>query len=432
MENNILQVKIWGKDVGLMYWDYTRNAAIFEYNKVFLQSGIDIAPISMSVNSPRSRNSLPWIGNKDKLYQGLPPVFADSLPDKWGSVLFNKWIEKCHVKRNITPVDQLSYIGARGMGALEFYPAHELGKEEASDVSLVELYDFARSILSERQDAVFSLQGDILWQDIIKIGTSAGGKHPKAIVAYNEDTKEVRSGQTNAPEGFRQYILKFDEPAEFPYTRIEFIYYQLAREAGVNMNPCRLMEVSEKFHFMTERFDRNGNEKIHMQTVAAMEPDADSYEAIFKIMRQLRLPASEFTELFRRMVFNVLAGNVDDHNKNFAFLMTADGTWKLSPAYDITLTLELSGLGYMNGHEMSLNGKKRDIIYGDLEKIGKENNINNFRDIIEQVKKAISLFPEKAKKIGINPEISKLIENSLRKQDVSIPLSNNRFSELEL
>lgn len=185
MESNIIQIKIWDQTVGLMYWDRKKGYAVFEYDKSFLQRNLDIAPMSMSVSSFKSWKGLPWIGNKDKLFQGLPPVFADSLPDKWGSLLFNRWIESLRLRREITPVDQLCYIGTRGMGALEFFPSLEIGSEEASKIDIRELYEFSQEILHEREKTVLSSK-DILWQDLIKIGISAGGKRPKAIIAYHE------------------------------------------------------------------------------------------------------------------------------------------------------------------------------------------------------------------------------------------------------
>lgn len=414
MDNNVLQIKIWGQLVGLMYWDIQRKAAVFEYDKEFVQGDLDIAPVSMSIKSPRSQKGLPWVGEREKLFQGLPPVFADSLPDKWGSALFGKWVNAHHLHKKITPIDQLSYIGTRGMGALEFFPAHEIGKEEASNIDLQELYDFAKKVLFERTEATINAEKDLLWQDLIKIGTSAGGKRPKAVIAFNEKTKEIRSGQTLSPEGFKHYILKFDEQAEIPFTKLEFVYAELAKKAGISMMPCQLLENNGRFHFMTERFDRHNNQKIHMQTMAAMNPLSDSYEDIFRVMRLLNLPAPEFVELYRRMVFNVIGKNTDDHNKNFSFMMQSDGTWCLSLAYDLTFSIDMSAPGFMNYHEMSINGKNHDITYEDLESIAKENDIPNYKGIIEQVQNVFSEFNKEAILYDIRPDLINKIQKELK------------------
>lgn len=414
MDNNVLQVKIWGQLVGLMYWDIQRKVAVFEYDKGFAQGDLDIAPVSMSIKSLRSQKGLPWLGEREKLFQGLSPVFADSLPDKWGSVLFGKWVNAHHLHKKTTPVDQLSYIGTRGMGALEFFPAHEIGEEEATNIDLHELYDFAKKVLSERTEATISAEKDLLWQDLIKIGTSAGGKRPKAVIAFNEKAKEIRSGQTLAPEGFKHYILKFDEQAEIPFTKLEFVYAELAKKAGISMMPCQLLENNGRSHFMTERFDRHNNQKIHMQTMAAMNPLADSYEDIFRVMRILNLPAPEFVELYRRMIFNVIGKNTDDHNKNFSFMMQSDGTWCLSPAYDLTFSMDMSAPGFVNYHEISINGKNHDITYEDLESIGKENDITNYRGIIEQVQDTFSEFKKEAALYDLHPNLINRIQKELK------------------
>lgn len=419
---NIIQVNIWDKIVGLMYWDNIRNRAIFEYDKKFVAGNLDIAPLSMSIKSQRSQNGLPWIGEEGKLYQGLPPAFADSLPDKWGSSLFNQWVQQQGKNQIITPVDQLAYLGKRGMGALEFSPSQAIGQEKSTEIDIQELYTFAKKVLAEREDISLPSH-NMLWRDLIKIGTSAGGKHPKAVIAYNSQSHEIRSGQTTIPKGFKHYILKFDEEAKFPYTQIEYIYSRLAKKAGITMMPCSLLKSQGKFHFMTERFDRINNQKIHMQTMAAMNPLGTSYEDIFRTMRLLNLPAPQLTELYRRLVFNVIGGNIDDHNKNFTFTMTPEGSWQLSPAYDLTFTIDLSGLSYMNRHEMSINGKYSTITYEDLEKVAKENDIKNYRNIIGQVQDAVFGFSEETKKfnLDIDKDTLKLITGRIDQNKITIP-----------
>lgn len=416
MDNNVIRVIIWGKPVGLMYWDKRRRVAIFEYDPQFVKSGIDIAPTTMSIKSPRSINGIAWEGERDKLYQGLPPVFADSLPDQWGSALFNAWLQSRHLRTtDVSPVDKLAYIGSRGMGALEFAPALEVGEDDASSIDLQELYRFAQTVLGQRENEQISAGQSLLWHDLIKIGTSAGGRRPKAMIAYNEATGEIRSGQTLAPEGFGHYILKFDEQAVFPFTRVEFVYYLLAQKAGINMMPSRLLSFGGQCHFMTMRFDRRENQKLHLQTMAAMNPLGIGYEDIFRIMRRLNLPAAEFSEQFRRMVFNVVGCNVDDHNKNFSFLMEADGTWKLSPAYDLTFSKDLSAPEYANRHSMTINGKNSNISFADLEKVARENDILHYKEIIDSVNQAFASFCQLAHQQGVNAAIANSIASSFVK-----------------
>jgi serine/threonine-protein kinase HipA len=417
MENNVIEVKIWDNTVGLMYWDKKVRSAVFEYDGRFLKSGMDIAPTTMPIDSPRSKKGLPWTGNRDTLFQGLPSVFADSLPDKWGSALFNAWIESRHINAaDISPVDKLAYIGSRGIGALEYVPAFNLGNDEASSIDLQELFEFAKTVLTQRKKEVLNSDQTLLWQDLIKIGTSAGGRRPKAMIAYNESSGEIRSGQTLAPEGFEQYILKFDEQLDFPFSRVEYAYALLAQKAGITMMPCRLLDCGTQHHFMTLRFDRINNTKIHTQTQAAMNPQTISYEDIFRTMRRLNLSASEFSEQFRRMVFNVYGCNMDDHNKNFSFQMDPSGKWSLSPAYDLTFCIDISGPDFMNRHEMSINGKNKDISHADLEKIAKENDIDSYQEIIECVQEAFSTFREIAGTLDIQPLIIKQLEHQIQKR----------------
>lgn len=412
MKNNIINIVLWGETVGQMYWDKSTKKAIFQYDDTFIKKGLDIAPITMSTRSPRSINNIPWEGNSEKLFQGLPPMFADSLPDKWGSALFSAWMNEHHINAaQISPVDKLCYIGSRGFGALEFVPAFDFGKEEATNIDLQELLLFAQSVLEQRKEAVISKEKSLLWQDLVKIGTSAGGRRPKAIIAYNEQTGEIRSGQTSAPDGFVHYILKFDEQQSFPFTKIEYVYSQIALQAGIQMMPCQLLHSGVQCHFMTQRFDRCNNEKLHLQTLAAMNPLADSYEDIFIVMRKLGLSNNEFAEQFRRLVFNVIGCNIDDHSKNFSFIMDKTGKWGLSPAYDLTFSKEPSSPSYMNHHDLSINGKTNHILFTDLEKIAKENDIVTYKDIINEVESAFNSFDGLCQSIKVDDKMIALIKD---------------------
>jgi len=409
METNVVKVKLWGMDVGYLSWDKKTGVAIFEYEPSFLEQGLDIAPLTMSIDSPRSQKQLPWTGDKDKLYQGLPPMVADSLPDKWGNSLFKAWLRDNNIPTKKTnPVDHLSFIGSRAMGALEYEPAQKLGDNSAFSVDVQSLYEFAKRVLNEREATVLNQENSILWQDLVKISSSPGGKRPKAIIALNKATGEVISGQGLIPEGFQHYILKYDDNSTFPFAKLEYVYYQMALDAGINMTPSELRTYEGITHFLTQRFDRNGNEKVHVQTLAAMSPASDSYEDIFAVIRRLNLPYDDSKQQYLRMVFNIIARNVDDHSKNFSFCMNREGVWRLSPAYDLTYSVDLTAPAYSNRHSLTVNGKNEDITREDLETIGANNDIQDYKALIDTVANAVSKFESYAEELGIN---EKLIEN---------------------
>lgn len=409
METNVVKVKLWGMDVGFLSWEKKAGVAIFEYDPSFIERKLDIAPLTMSIDSPRSRKQLPWNGDKDKLYQGLPTMIADSLPDKWGDSLFAAWIRDNNIStKKITPIDHLAFIGSRAMGALEYEPAQELGDNTTFDVDVQRLYDFAKQILTERKTTVIDSEKSILWQDLIKISSSPGGKRPKAIIALNKETGEVISGQSSIPEGFEHYILKYDDGSDYPYAKLEYVYYRMALDAGINIMPSELRTYGNLTHFLTQRFDRIGNEKIHTQTLAAMWPLSDSYEDIFTVIRRLKLPYDDSKQQFLRMVFNVITRNVDDHSKNFAFCMDRKGTWRLSPAYDLTYSVDLAAPAYANRHSLSINGKVDNITRSDLEKIGATSDIQDYNALIDKVALAAETFEKYCEELDID---RKLIED---------------------
>lgn len=409
-----IKVTLSGRTVGYLTWDWHKNLALFEYDRAFVESGLDIAPINMSTRAPRSIKGLAWWGDGEKLYRGLPPTFADSLPDKWGSTLFNKWFAQNHISaKNISPLDHLAFIGKRAMGALEYEPAIPIGNEEPQDIDILRLYNFSMKILDERESVVVDEQESFLWQDLIKISTSAGGRHPKAIVAINDTTGQVMSGQGAIPEGFRHYMLKYDDGKGFPYAKMEYAYYRIAQIAGIRMMPSQLRAFGPITHFLTERFDRAGNDKIHTQTLAAMNPAADCYEDIFSTMRKLNLPYDDFKQLYKTMVMNVLGMNVDDHNKNFAFCMDSHGTWRLAPAYDLTFSTDPTGPAYLNRHELSIAGKKGGITKQDLIEVGRRQDISNCAILYEEVESSMALFPQIAAEAGIEEPMISLFDKQL-------------------
>ena len=409
METNVVKVKLWGMDIGYLSWDKKTGAAIFEYEPSFLEQGLNIAPLTMPIDSPRSQKQLPWIGNKEKLYQGLPPMIADSLPDKWGNSLFKAWLRDNNIPaKKTSPVDHLSFIGRRAMGALEYEPAQKLGDDSAFSVDVQRLYEFAKQVLNEQETTILNQENSILWQDLIKISSSPGGKRPKAIIALNKTTGEVISGQGIIPDGFQHYILKYDDNSVYPFAKLEYVYYQMALDAGISMMPSELRTYDGITHFLTQRFDRNGNEKIHTQTLAAMSPTSDSYEDIFAVIRRLNLPYEDSRQQYLRMIFNVIARNVDDHSKNFSFCMNRTGTWRLSPAYDLTYSVDPTAPLYSNRHSLTVNGKNEDITYEDFETIALNNDIQDYKALIDGVSNAIANFEDYAKELDIN---EKLIES---------------------
>ena len=314
--------------------------------------------------------------------------------------------------RDITPLYKLMFIGRRAMGALEFEPsAGDL--ERPLDVDLRGLYALSLDILAEREAAVIDHDGELTRQALLAVGTSAGGRQMKAIIAVDPVTGDIRSGQTDGLAGYEYCIIKFEDEV-VPTSEIEMAYYEMAKAAGIEMEECRLVRVDGVNHFLTRRFDRKEGQKVHMQTLAAINPEADSYEALMDTCRRLGLTDAELTEVYRRMVFNVLANNTDDHGKNFAFLLERGGRWRLAPAYDMTFIFDLHAAGPQRARCMSLYGRVDDITIDDLIDIGRENNIRNPEGIIVRVAEALKRFAELADKYSIPSRWRHIIEKTLR------------------
>ncbi len=412
MQNNIVSVVLNAEEVGQLYWDERNRRAVFSYNPSFIKKGIEIAPLTASVKGNAAKG-LPIIGNKEKLFQGLPPFIADSLPDRWGNKVFEQWAAQNHIPlRQLSPVDKLSFIGKRGMGALEFTPA-TIGLETSSSIQIDSLYQLAKRLFEKREEAIVLPEEELSLQSLYEVGTSAGGQHPKAIIAINRETGDIRPGQVALPKEYTYYILKFAESDDFPFTNIEMAYYEMALEAGINMMPSKLISVEGQHHFITERYDRREGKKIHTQTLAAMCPDATSYEELFATCRRLNIAATEIVEEYRRMVFNVMGANVDDHIKNFSFMMDEKAVWHITPAYDVTFTTNLDGASYENGHSITILGKSNNITLSDLTLFAKENSIRNEQKIISEVALAISHFYDHALKYQVSPYWADRIEQYL-------------------
>lgn len=412
MENNIVSVLLNGEEVGQLYWDEQNRRAVFSYNSSFIKKGMDIAPLTASIKGGVAKG-FPILGNKEKMFQGLPPFIADSLPDKWGNKVFEQWAAQNNIPlRQLSPVDKLSFIGKRGMGALEFVPA-TAGLDASTSVQIDSLYRLAKKLFEERKEAIVLPGEELSMQSLYKVGTSAGGQHPKAIIAINRKTGDIRSGQVALPEEYIYYILKFAEGDDFPFTQIEMSYYEMALNAGINMMPSKLIVAEGKNHFITERYDRRNGKKIHTQTLAAMCPDATSYEDLFAVSRRLNISSTEISEEYRRMVFNVMSANVDDHLKNFSFMMDEKGSWHITPAYDLTFTTNLDGAYYENGHSMTILGKSSGITISDLVQFAKENSIKNEQKIIAEVALSVSHFYDFALKYQVSSYWADRIEQYL-------------------
>lgn len=417
MITHSLKVLLWGQEIGRLSWDGKRGVSYFEYSREFMQGKLDAFPLVASITSPISKR--PIIGDKEMAqYHKLPPFLADSLPDAWGNQVFECWrIEQGIRSQNITPLDILSFIGKRGMGALEFIPESS-GIKESEVLNLKSLTNLAQRIFIERENVRILPDESLAMQSLIAVGTSAGGRQPKAIVAINNKTGEIRSGQIEGLKGFEYSIIKFGDP-ERSSAELEMAYYEMAIDAGIKMMPCRLIAVEGKHHFVTLRFDREKGCKLHMQTLAALYPEADSYEKLLMVCRKMRLPESTQEEVFRRMVFNILANNTDDHNKNFSFLMNKEGRWRLSPAYDMTYIFNTGGFLPETNHCLLMRGKLYGHTKNDVLMLAKENGIRKAEAIIQQVADAITRFRTFAQKHGVQDRWINAVEKTLNSHLVS-------------
>lgn len=408
---DVAKARLFGQNIGTFSWDDAYRVARFEYDKDFLGRGIEPSPLMMPVQEGRiySFGSL----NRDT-FNGLPGMLADSLPDTYGRALFDRWLTLTG-RTSGNPVESLCFLGQRCMGALEFEPATGPASDGDMRFEIDSLVDVARDALSKKEDFGVNLEDDrkAAIAEILRLGTSAGGQRAKAIIAYNKETGEVRSGQINAPEGFDYYLIKLDgvsAEAGFRetenYGRLEYSFSELVKKCGIEMTGCSLIEENGRAHFLTRRFDRENGRKIHMQTLCGIAHydfrlrKGYSYEQAFNVMRRLRLPYSQAQEMFRRMVFNVVVRNQDDHTKNISFLMDPNGKWRLSPAYDMGFAYNPAG-AWTATHQMSINGKFDDLTRNDLIEFAAANNIKNAPEIIDQICETASGWPELAKECGV-------------------------------
>lgn len=411
MTTKILKVMLWGKEVGRLSMDFRRGMPYFEYNRDWVENGLDVSPLNASIKRPQ--NLRPIFGASEKIYQKLPPFIADSLPDSWGNELFEQWRQQQKIRvGDITPLDKLAFIGKRAMGALEFEPeTYKFSSVE--NLNLNSLIALAKRVYTERENAHVMPEESLDMQSLLAVGTSAGGRQPKAIVAINRETREIRSGQIEGLKNFDYCLLKFGTK-ERSTAELEMVYYEMATRAGISMMPCWLMAVEGEKHFVTKRFDREHGRKLHMQTLAALYPEADSYESLLWVCRKMRLSERDSEEIFRRLVFNVLANNTDDHNKNFSFLMDESGRWSLAPAYDMTYIFSVGGYLPETHHCLLVKGKYTDITLHDVLELAADNGIRKADTIIADVVEALRSFRTLAEKNGVQERWISAVETTLQ------------------
>jgi serine/threonine-protein kinase HipA len=426
----VAAVTLWGARIAAVSIDDGAPYATFQYDPAFVRSGIEVAPIRMPLRSqPYSFPGLP----RDA-FNGLPGLLADSLPDRWGTALVNAWLaSQGRAESSFDVVQRLCYVGTRGVGALEFQPAREPVPADA-DLRVEALVRLASEVLAQRAQFVAELSAnpdEDAMKAILAVGSSAGGARPKAFVAYNEVTGQVRSGQVDAGDGFQHWVLKFDgvlHAGDHGLTdpqgwgAVEYAYSKLARAAGIEMTECRLLEENGRRHFMTRRFDRpEHGGKLHMQTAAALEhvsydePGAYSYEQLVLLTRRLDLGTPAVEQQFRRMVFNVVARNHDDHVKNVAFLMDREGAWSLAPAYDVIWAWKPGNL-WLDSHQMSINGKRNGFSVADLRALATVAGLKRGRaeSILSEVSDVLATWPEVADDVGVDEQMAEQIGRSLR------------------
>ncbi|MBV5319033.1 MAG: type II toxin-antitoxin system HipA family toxin [Desulfobulbaceae bacterium] len=419
--STVAEVRLWGRTIGAVALEEDAQVASFEYDPAFARSGIEIAPLTMPL-APRVY-SFPALAKET--FHGLPGLLADSLPDRFGNALINAWLAtQGRSPDSFNAVERLCYTGRRGMGALEYLPAIGPRARQASRIRIDHLVALASRILIQRNDLSGSLDDDGMedaLKDILRVGTSAGGARAKAVIAWNPSTNEVRSGQVPADSGFEHWLLKFDgvsgnrdKELEDPkgFGVIEYAYYRMARDAGITMSQCRLLEENGRSHFMTRRFDRSpGGEKIHMQSLGALAhfdfnlAGGYSYEQAQYVARQLSLEMRTIEELYRRMVFNILARNQDDHVKNIAFLMDKTGRWSLAPAFDLTYSFQPTGR-WTSTHQMTLNGKRDNFTLEDFRACAGSASMKRGRaeTILKEVHQVVAHWPKYADEVGVSAD----------------------------
>jgi len=415
--------------VGAAAYAPNDKVATFEYSPSWINTGIELAPIKM----PLSNAKYQFRNLSEATFKGLPGLLADCLPDDFGNAVINAWLARENRPvESFTAIERLLYTGQRGMGALEFRPSIGSRIKKSKEVQLDSLTQMAQLILDDRR----GVNGDLLstkqeaLKEILLVGTSAGGARAKAVIALNKDRSKILSGQVEIPKGFKHYLLKFDGVVESNnnqetfgdpagYGRMEYAYYLMAKDCGLNMKPCFLLEQGELAHFVTERFDRKGNQKIHYQSLCAMahadykQPGHYSYEELFQLLRTLRLKREDALEMFRRMTFNVIARNHDDHTKNFGFIFDQNNQWTLAPAFDIAFSYK-PGSPWVNNHQLTINGKRDDFTQQDLLSVVPKSLHKEAKQIVQQTIDTVNDWSNYAKQAGVFKQFSDFISRSHR------------------
>ena len=421
-----VEVFMWGKRIALLHQNSIESPALFEYDKNFVDSGIEVAPFMM----PLSSKLYSFQGLSEESFHGLPGMIADSLPDRFGNAVIDNWLASTgRNPESFTALDRLCYTGTRGMGALEYVPA--TGPDCSGDsIDVSEMMKLASRVLENRKDSILK-EDEANMAQLLEIGSSAGGARAKAVIAWNEETGDIKSGQINAGEGYRYWLLKFGDVAgngdhglkdDKQYTQIEYAYYLMALDLGIEMKECRLYEKDGAKHFMTERFDRVANKKIYMQTLAALIhsdynlPGSCSYEVYADYARRLGIELSGIQQIYKRMVFSVLGMNCDDHVKNFSFTMDRRGKWSLAPAYDITFAYNPANR-WISGHQMTISGKRTEITQEDMLLCGKKMGLKTTfcKEVIDRTKDTVLNWVEYADKAQISEERTVIIDSVIKR-----------------
>ena len=432
--NNAAEVRIWDTKIGVLFLKQGSRFASFEYDPEFVANvaglGLELAPLTMPIS--RRVYEFPDLAAS---FHGVPGLFADSLPDKFGNAVIRNWLASRGIaESDFNVIDRLCYTGKRGMGAIEYVPSAGPDGSFDDQVSIAEMVKFASEVLKGRSDIKVDITDNDPYHQLLRLGTSAGGARAKAVIAWNEKTNEVRSGQINLGEGFEYWLLKFDGVSsngdhgleDVPeYTMIEYAYHMMARRAGIDMQECRMLEENGRHHFMTKRFDRVNGKKIHMQTLGALThtdydvPCLMGYEYAADRLKAIGITSSQIEQFYRRMVFNVLAVNQDDHVKNISVLMDRKGVWTLSPAYDITFSYSENNR-WLSAHQMTINGKNKDITLEDLQTAGQRMGIHKkkINAMIEQVRDAVNDWNEIAGEVGIREKTADYIAGKIKEASV--------------
>lgn len=425
------KIILWESEIGAVSWIEERQVAVFQYDPSFIKSDIQLSPLRM----PLRELPYEFPALSKETFKGLPGLLADSLPDRFGNAVMDAWLaSQGRTASSLNSVERLCYIGSRGMGGLEFKPALRIFHTKTDEIEVANLVELSNKILDQRSglEGVFSGSDDRgAIEDILRVGTSAGGARAKAILAWNPATNEFRSGQLKTPPGFEYWIMKFDgvnsnrdkELADPQgYGKIEYAYSLLAAKAGIEMSECRLHHEGGRSHFMTKRFDRNADgSKIHMQSLCALahvdfnQPAIYSYEQTIQTMKRLGLPQSDLEQQVLRTLFNVVGRNHDDHVKNIAFLMNRRGEWRLSPAFDVSYTYDPTGY-WTSQHQMSINGKRDLFVKQDVASLAKLAGIKTHRafEMLDRVIKTLRSWPEIAGTVGVAEDQIRQIQSALR------------------